>query len=180
MTSRAVSDVPQTTRPRSWRRPVFFGVSALCFVAVIVVAHEVMLPFILALLIAYVLTPLVAWAERRKVHSGVAILLAYIIVLGSIGGFLRLTAPRLGAELVSLRRDVPAMANELRDVWLPEAMTRLRGRGILPAAPPPTATAEEVPAIVVKQQADGSYSLDVGSGVEIVPSHQGYVLKEAH
>jgi predicted PurR-regulated permease PerM len=140
-----------------------------------------MLPFVLALLIAYVLTPLVAWAERRNVRSAVAILLVYIVVLGSIGGFFRLTAPRLGVELVSLRRDVPAMANDVRDVWLPEAMSRLRGMGILPAAPPVTnaATTEELPAIVLKRQDDGSYALDVGSGVEIVPSHQGYVLKEA-
>ena len=38
---------------------------------------------------------------------------------------------------------------------------------------------EEPPAIVVRPQPDGSYAVDVGSGVEVLPSHSGYILREA-
>src|SRR5215471_6109569 len=83
---------------KKWRRPVFLGISAFVAVAVIVAAHDVMLPFVLALVIAYVLTPLVAWVERFKVRRGAAILLVYVAVLGSFYLFVRLTAPRVGQE----------------------------------------------------------------------------------
>jgi len=171
--------VPDRTPRRAWRRPIFFAVTAAVIVGVILVAHEVMLPFVLALLIAYVLTPLVALAERRHIHRGAAIILVYVVVLGTLGTFARLSAPRLGAELVGLRREIPEMANQVRDEWVPSLMTRLRQMGILPPAPSASAlAAEDVPAIVVRHQADGSYALDVGSGVEVVPSHAGYVLRE--
>jgi predicted PurR-regulated permease PerM len=163
-----------------WRRPIFFSSSAALVVGVIVVANDVMLPFVLALLIAYVLTPLVAWAEERRINRAAAILLVYAVVLGTAGSFVRLTAPRLGAELVDLRRDIPQMANEIRDRWVPTTMSRLRAAGVLPELAPGAPPVEEVPAVVVRPQKDGSYALDVGSGVEIVPSHDGYVLREAH
>ena len=51
-----------------------------------IAAREVMLPFILAVVIAYVLTPLVASLERRKMSRGLAVVCVYAIVLGSFGG----------------------------------------------------------------------------------------------
>ena len=47
---------------KRWHRPVFLGVSAALFFGVVVAAHEVMLPFVFAIIIAYVLTPLVSAA----------------------------------------------------------------------------------------------------------------------
>src|SRR4051812_23266641 len=91
------------------RRPIFLAISALIAVAVIVAAHEVMLPFILALVIAYVLTPLVALFERWRLKRGLAIIVVYVLVLGSLYLFIRLTAPRVGQELGGLRRELPAM-----------------------------------------------------------------------
>ncbi len=164
--------------PRGWKRPVFFGLTAIAIVSVIVLAREVMLPFVLALLIAYVLTPLVAFAERRRLHRGLAIVLVYVALLGGVGLFARLVTPRLGMELVGLRSEVPLMANEVRDRWVPVAMGKLRALGVLPAATS-TQRPPEPPAVLVRPQPDGSFALDVGSGVEIVPSHGGYLLREA-
>jgi predicted PurR-regulated permease PerM len=171
------TEVEHPRRHFAWRRPVFFGVSAALLVGVVVAASDVMLPFVLALLIAYVLTPLVAWAERRRVNRVVAILLVYVVTLGTAATFLDLTAPRLGVELIGLRRDIPAMGNEVRDKWIPALTDKLRRAGFVPAAPPPSAL-EEAPAIVVRAQPDGSYAVDVGTGVEVVPSHAGYILRE--
>ena len=56
----------QTTgRRKRWRRPLFVGLSAAIAVSVVLASRAVMMPFVLAALIAYVLTPLVARAERR-------------------------------------------------------------------------------------------------------------------
>ena len=172
--------VPAPAAPRrAWRRPVFFGLFGLLVVSVILVARDVMLPFVLALLIAYVLTPLVAWAERRRVPRAAAILLVYAVVLGGLGTFVRLTAPRMGMELVGLRREVPQIANEMRDQWAPAIFTRLRALGLIPAVPPPSSTHEEPPAVIVRPRPDGSYAVDVGSGLEVVPSHGGFIVRDA-
>ena len=65
------------------RRPLFLAISAAVVLAIAICAHEVLLPFVLATVIAYVLTPLVALAERRGIRRGLAVLLVYGIVLGS-------------------------------------------------------------------------------------------------
>ena len=48
-------------------------------------AHAVILPFVLALVIAYLLTPLVAWVEKKRVPRAAAIILVYVVVLGTLG-----------------------------------------------------------------------------------------------
>jgi predicted PurR-regulated permease PerM len=160
-----------------WKRPVFFGVSGLIVAGVVVAASDVTLPFVLALLIAYVLTPFVAWAEKRGLHRGLAICLVYVLVLGGSGLFVRLAAPRFGAELIGLRQDVPRMANEVRDKWIPAYTEKLRRIGFFPPRPP-RADVEDQPAIVARPLPGGSYGVDVGTGVELVPSHGGYVVRE--
>src|SRR5579871_3326405 len=118
-----------------WRRLVFLGLSAAVAAAVVLAAHDVMLPFVLAAVIAYVLTPLVAWVESRRVPRAAAVLLVYAVVLGSMGAFVRGVGPRMVLELSNLRSELPAMASEARDVWVPRITARLRATGLAPAQP---------------------------------------------
>jgi len=127
-----MSDIP----PPRWRRPLFLWSSAAIVVAVIVAASEVMLPFILAVVIAYVLTPLVVILERRRVPRGIAILCVYAIVLGSLGGFLTAIAPRIGGEFRSLRAELPKITAQIRDRWVPAITDRMRAVGMAPEPPP--------------------------------------------
>jgi predicted PurR-regulated permease PerM len=153
--------------------------SALAAVTVIVAASEVMLPFILALLIAYVLTPLVAWVERFRLRRGAAILLVYIVVLGTLGLFIRATAPRVGQELGGLRREIPSMVTQVRDEWLPAIQDRLRALGVAP--PPPQEKQEELPTVIGKVRPDGTTAYEIGSGVEVTPDHHGgFTIHSAH
>jgi predicted PurR-regulated permease PerM len=46
------------------RRATLLLVSSVLAVGVIIAARDVLLPFVLALVLAYVLMPLVAWVER--------------------------------------------------------------------------------------------------------------------
>jgi predicted PurR-regulated permease PerM len=168
----------QPGRPkRAWRRPVLYGLSATAVVLVVALAHEVMLPFVLALVIAYVLAPLVGWVEEKRVPRGAAIVLVYVVVLGSLALFARLVAPRVVQELGGLRREIPAVMNEVRDVWIPQTEERLRAAGLAPTLPIEEPT-PHVPAFVLRPEPDGTVSLDIGSGARFVETRSGaYALR---
>ncbi len=172
------SAAPDATqrRDRAWRRPLLYGLTASAVVLIVAIAHEVMLPFVLALVIAYVLAPLVAWVEKRRVPRGAAILLVYLAVLGSLGLFVRLTAPRVGQELVALRKEVPMLLGEARDVWIPRAEEKLRAAG-LDTAPPVTEPTAHAPAFVLKEEPDGTLGVEIGSGAHVVQTRNGYALR---
>jgi predicted PurR-regulated permease PerM len=165
----------------SKRRVVFLSVSAAALVGVVLLAHAVLLPFLLAIVIAYVLTPAVAWLERRRVPRAAAILLAYAVLLASMGLFVRAFGARLGSELHQLRSELPKLAQEARDSWIPKTTDKLREYGLVPQPLPPPADSETppepAPAIVAHPQPDGSLAVDVGSGVAVVPAHNGYVVE---
>jgi predicted PurR-regulated permease PerM len=142
------------------RHAIFLVVTAAIVVAVLVVSHEVLLPFVFALVIAYLLTPLVAWVEARPVPAfrkngkpGVprfaAILVVYVVVLGALAGFVRLTAPRVGHELASLRRELPSIARTIKVDWVPAIQGRLRSVGFGKEPPPapgaPVAPSSQAP-----------------------------------
>jgi predicted PurR-regulated permease PerM len=173
--------MPVPSPPR-WRRPLFLWISAAIAVAVMVSAREVMLPFVLAAVIAYVLTPLVAELERRNVSRGLAVIAVYAIVLGSFGGFGWAIAPRIAFEFRNLRRELPNLADQARDRWVPAITDRMQAVGLAPAKPTEPEPAEPVPtsAFVARRQADGSIAIDVGSGINVVAVKTGWVLEPAH
>jgi predicted PurR-regulated permease PerM len=164
------------------RRHIFLGVSAAAAVAVMVLAHEVMLPFILATVIAYVLTPLVAMAERRKLPRALAVLLVYALVLGTVGGFVRGVAPRIAVEFKELRGELPALAAEAKEKWVPAITDRMRALGLAPAEPARDETPEPAPtaAFVARPQPDGSLAIDVGTGVSVTETKNGWLVEPAH
>jgi predicted PurR-regulated permease PerM len=176
------------SNPPAWRRPLFLWTSAAIAVAVMIAAREVMLPFILAVVIAYVLTPLVASLERRKISRGVAVLCVYALVLGSLGAFSWAIAPRIGHEVRNLRDELPKMSDQVKDRWIPALTTRLSAIGLAPAlaptpAQPPAAESPEAApssAFVARPQSDGSVAIDVGTGVSVVTTHGGWAIEPAH
>lgn len=91
----------------------------------IVVAHEVMLPFVLALVVAYVLTPAVLRVEKKGVPRWASILLVYALTLGTIGGFIGMIVPRLVTEGQALRTEWPNLNRKVRNEWLPAIDTRI-------------------------------------------------------
>jgi predicted PurR-regulated permease PerM len=163
-----------------WIRRGFLAAAGAAFLAVVVIAHEVLLPFVLAFVVAYVLWPLVAWAERRlRVKRAVAILLSYALVLGGAALFIRLAAPRVGAELGGLRRELPVLGTKIQAEWS-LARERLRDSGL--AQPPPAPqTEKDQSAIVLHPRKDGSYGVDIGQGFVITPTRGGaYAVEPVH
>src|SRR5258708_10676333 len=84
-----------------WRRHTLLGVTAGAVVLVVLAAHEVMLPFVLAVVLAYVLTPLVAIVERRRAPRAAAVPLGFSVVLRGVGGLARGVGPPLRVELTA-------------------------------------------------------------------------------
>jgi predicted PurR-regulated permease PerM len=148
-----------------------------------IAAREVMLPFILAIVIAYVLTPLVASLERRRMPRAFAVLCVYTAVLGTLGLFAWTISPRIAHEFRNLREEIPQLSEQATTRWIPALTKRLGAMGLTPAeAPPEEPVPEEVPssAFVARPQPDGSIAIDVGSGVSVVNSHGRWEIEPAH
>jgi predicted PurR-regulated permease PerM len=156
------------------QRIVFLSVSGALALALLVAARSVLLPFVLALVIAYVLAPLASWVEKRGVKRALAIIIVYVVVLGTLGGAIQLGAPRVGQELANLRRELPTLAARLRNEWVPALQERLRAAGVMP--PPqlaPERLSAAAPAIVARPQPDGSFAVEIGSGLVLAPGKHG-------
>jgi predicted PurR-regulated permease PerM len=170
----------ESQAPRTRRRVVFLALSAAIAVGVMIAAHEVMLPFIVALVLAYVLAPLVAAAEKRGMARGVAVILVYVIVLGSFAIFVRAVAPRIGLEFRNLRREMPRLSEEARTKWVPVVTERLRAIGIAPPEDEPEAAEPAATsAFVARPGSDGSIAIDVGTGIDIVETKSGWLIAPA-
>ncbi len=179
MNTDVVIDDVSAMRAARRRYLAFLLASAAITVAVIVAARSVLLPFVLALVIAYVLTPLVAWVETKRVPRALAIIIVYVVVLGSLGTFVRLAAPRVGQELAGLRRELPQIGHTIRHEWVPYVQGRLRAVG-LGGQPAPAAEVRaetkaeaETPAIVARPRADGSFAIEIQGPLAITPAKGG-------
>jgi predicted PurR-regulated permease PerM len=146
-------------------RIVFLSVSFVVLVLFLAWAREVLLPFILALVIAYVLTPLVALCERLRLPRSISILLVYVVVIGSIYSSVSTLAPRLYKETSGIVRDVPALLRQgakavgpTLDGW---------AERVLPPPPKPSDIRVSEGAFEILPQNNGAYVVTVGSGIEI-------------
>ncbi|HTV23814.1 MAG TPA: AI-2E family transporter, partial [Polyangiaceae bacterium] len=157
------------------KRIIFLAASALFVVAAIWFTREVVLPFVLAIIIAYVLTPLVVWCERRGLARSASIIVVYLATLSTLAGSIALIAPRIYQETLGLTRESPEIARRLANQWGPiieerveRFIDRAAGPNPTPAEPPPTTALEVV------RRDDGSVGISVGAGVDIIqegPKH---------
>jgi predicted PurR-regulated permease PerM len=156
-------------------RVIFLAVSGTLVLALLVWAREVLLPFLIALIVAYVLTPLVALAERARVPRAAAILIVYAVTLTSIYSSIALIAPRIQEEAQKLVSDAPALASELSTNWAPKVELWVQGvldRAHITPAPAPSGT--PAPAIEIARQPDGSLRVDIGAGIDVVQHGPGH------
>jgi predicted PurR-regulated permease PerM len=166
---------PPSTRGGSggWtrQRVVFLTVSGVVVATLLLLVREVLLPFILALIIAYVLAPLVERVERWRVPRAAAILIVYAITLGSIYLSIAAIAPRIYLETAKFMRDAPSLADKLSGQYGPRLEQWVEG---FRARSRPKKAVEEPAALSVVNKPDGSIELRVGSGVEVVQQGPGH------
>jgi predicted PurR-regulated permease PerM len=132
----------------------------------------VLLPFVLALVVAYVLMPAVRWVQRRWVPRWVAILVVYAVTLGVLYAGGRALAPRLALEMRGLVRELPTLVTTFQEKHVPRFRRWYSEYiGILGGEPEPQPTAAaKAPApgpMRIVPRPDGSYEIDFGAGLEV-------------
>nr|WP_157025184.1 AI-2E family transporter [Sphingomonas horti] len=110
-------------------------------VGALYLARDVLVPIVLAVLLAFVLAPLVGLFRRLRLGRTLSVVIAVLLALGTLG----LTGAVIGQQVASLAPDVPRYAETIRGKWialghssvaeLPEAVNRLASRF---ETPPPT------------------------------------------
>jgi len=100
--------------PVSPRVAVLIGAAVLIGV-LLWMARDAVRPFVLGLLLVYLLDPPVRWLARRGMRRSVAIIVVYVVAVLLFLEFLNLTLTPLIDEIVRLLRDLPALAQQLQE-----------------------------------------------------------------
>jgi predicted PurR-regulated permease PerM len=162
-----------------WGFPLFV-------VLVLFLGREVLLPFVFAGLIAYILEPVVHWMADRpngthRMPRGLAIVMCYLVFISLVAGFLLLLVPRLSRDVARLGKEAPGLYKRINEEWTPEAARWLEGRfpslvGVK-AAPEEVVAGPEVPlppgtAFTATPLGDGRYAMQLtpkGIDVKLLP-----------
>lgn len=78
--------------------------------------RRILIPFALAVLIAYLLNPLVNLLQKKKVPREIAILAVYLSVFGVIAGAVTIGVPIIMDELNSFGKAVPRLTSEVQGI----------------------------------------------------------------
>lgn len=127
----------------NWGLPLF-----LLFI--LIVGRAVLLPFIFAALIAYLLAPIVTWMSERKdgttrMPRGLAIIVCYIAFLAVMTGFMFLLVPRLSKDVARIGKEAPGLYKRINEDWTPGLARWLEQR--FPSLAPPKRDAEIAPLV---------------------------------
>ncbi len=103
----------------------------LTLIASMLLFHEILMPFIMALVIVYLMEPIVSRAavigeERRGLPRWAAVISVYVMFFGVVTTSLVLIAPRFVSEIVSFGETVPEELQAFRAKQLPEYNARLK------------------------------------------------------
>lgn len=166
---------------KRWGFPMF-----ILFIAIL--GRAVLLPFVFAFLIAYILAPVVRrLTERtdgtRRMSRGLAIVMCYIVFIAAVVGFMFLLVPRLSRDVARLGKEAPALYKKANDQYVPELARWLEQR--FPTLAGPRAVEEE-PAIVpdvpippgtaftLTPLPDGRYAVQLSpNGLDVKPLPDG-------
>lgn len=152
------------------QRILFLALWGVLAVVVLVTVRAVLLPFVLALVIAYVLSPLVTVGEQRlRLPRAASILVVYAVTLGTLYASVAAISPRLYDETVKFTRDAPKMVKEAAAKWGPQVDEWVNGylgrkdrEDVVPHAE------HDEPAFTVTEQPDGSLAVELRGGVDLV------------
>jgi predicted PurR-regulated permease PerM len=115
------------SRTLAWLRQFakLWGFALFC-VAIVYIFRDVALPFLFAILVAYILAPLVDRISglrvgRRPVPRAVAVIFLYINILAGLSLFLGYFIPKLSGDFARLFREAPQLFAKVNRDWLPRA-----------------------------------------------------------
>lgn len=160
------------------RRIAFFAVTGALLVGILWIFREVLAPFALALIVAYVFAPLVERMQRvrvagRRMPRWVAVLVLYLSLLGTMASTIVIGAPLLVAEMQKLSREVPRTVRTVRDEWLPSIDRALRSATTSLGADAELASEADAELASEGDAVLEDEALVVEQGIRVVPRDEG-------
>ena len=182
------------TRTLAWLRQFakLWGFALFC-VLIVYIFREVVLPFLFAILVAYILAPLVERFGRLRVGGkpfprAAAVIILYVNIIAVLSLFIGYFVPKLSGDFARLFRESPQLFAKVNREWLPRAGAWVdqhfgaeQGEGTEdvitgPVAPP-------LPhSIVLEPMSEGRYRVDLDAlALEVRPGPDGrYVIAPPH
>jgi predicted PurR-regulated permease PerM len=167
---------------RRWGFPLFILV-------VIYLGRTVLMPFVFAFLIAYILAPVVrAMSERkdgtRRMPRGLSIIICYLVFLALVTGFLFLLVPRLSRDVARLGKELPGLFKKADEQWTPEIARWLEKRfpslAVKPVdkddngAGPPDVPLPPGTSFTATPLPDGRVAIQIApNGIDVKPTQNG-------
>jgi predicted PurR-regulated permease PerM len=162
-----------------------WGFALFCLFVVYVFRH-VALPFVFAILVAYILAPVVDRMARFRIAGrpfprGLAVLFLYINILALLGLFVGYFIPKLSGDFARLFREAPELLKKVELEYLPKAgawVDSTLGAGTRAApAETPEATPPKRHELVFEPLDDGKFRIDLtGLNLEVQPQEGGRLV----
>jgi predicted PurR-regulated permease PerM len=189
-----------TTRTLAWLRQFakLWGFALFC-ILVVYIFRDVVLPFLFAILVAYILAPLVDRISRvrigrRTVPRAVAVIILYLNIIAALSLFIGYFIPKLSGDFARVFREAPQLFAKLNNKWLPRAGAWVDEHfgpqaaaeeptdaeaPLAPVRPPPPPPPRS---IVVAPLPDGRFRIDLDDlNLEVQPASGGrYVIAPPH
>jgi predicted PurR-regulated permease PerM len=173
---------------RRRNRMLFLGIFGGFAVAILFLFRGVLFPFLLALIVAYVIEPVCARLERVRVRGWAlprwaAVVTVYAALVSLIGLLITFGVPRMVVELQRLAHEAPAAIAAAKEEWIPRIDQALRSaiQGIHEeeADIPPeldAITGAEIPAIAEQGLRIQPIGIDGRDGYEVLLPKKGLVI----
>jgi predicted PurR-regulated permease PerM len=177
------------SRTLAWLRQFakLWGFALFCML-VVYIFREVVLPFLFAILVAYILAPLVDRFGALRVGArpfprGAAVIILYVFILSGLSLFIGYFVPKLSGDFARLFREAPGLFAKVNNNWLPKAGAWIDthfapeevdpGDDVTPRLEEPRAPR----AILVEPLAEGRYRIDLEAvSLEVKPLDNGKFL----
>jgi predicted PurR-regulated permease PerM len=161
------------TRTFGWLRQFakLWGFALFC-VFVVYLFRAVVLPFLFAILVAYILAPLVDRASRYRIGSrpfprSAAVIILYVNILAVLTLFFSYFVPKLYGDFERLFREAPQLFSKVNKEWLPRVGAWIddnfsaEATGELAEETPAHAEPDAPRSVVVEPLAGGHYRINL-------------------
>ncbi|HXJ23859.1 MAG TPA: AI-2E family transporter [Polyangia bacterium] len=185
------------SRTLAWLRQFakLWGFALFC-VLVVYLFREVVLPFLFAILVAYILAPVVQRFSRLRVGGkpfprAAAVIILYVNIIAVLGVFIGYFVPKLSGDFARLFREAPQLFARVNREWLPRAGAwvdqhfgpeavqgeSLPGTEDAVSTPGPAQVTAPPHTVLLQPAPDGRYELDLESlQFEVRPTGDGRYL----
>ena len=109
----AALDLPPRPRRLGPLQYLWLVGAALVFAALLHWLGPILTPFLIGAIIAYLGSPAVTWAERRRVPRTLGTLITIVVIMLLVVALLQVLAPLVQAELGQMIRRLPELAGKL-------------------------------------------------------------------